>query len=73
MPLPTTVPWKKKQQNKTCIFKSNKPTNWAMQNATPLNFTISADTQSNSVSLLVILRQTVTELCNSMPAAPISQ
>ena len=35
------------------------------------NFTISADIQSNSVSLLVLLCQTMTELCTSMPAAPV--
>ena len=51
-----------------------KPTNWWIREiAAPLNFAISADIQSNSVSssLLAILRQTVTELCAYMPAAPV--
>ena len=34
-------------------------------------FTISADIQSNLVSLLVILRQKVTELCASIQAIPV--
>ena len=48
------------------------PIGWAGQNAAPLNFTISADSQIQRViSLLVILRQTVTELWTSMPTAPV--
>ena len=49
------------------------PIGGAGQNAAPLNFTISADIRSNSLSLLVILRQTVTELCASMLPTPVSR
>ena len=51
-----------------CLTR-NPPIGGARENVTKLNFTISADIQSNSLSSLVILRQTVTELCASFLAA----
>ena len=63
----------KKKRNIIRRAKRNKkrslPIGGARQNAAPFNFTISADVQSNSLSLLVILPQTVTELFASMPGS----